>query len=190
MTKDIGKKIKFLRQTNEMTLKDLSEKTGLSSGFLSQLERGLTTIAIDSLDKIASALNIELTYFFSSPKKNSGLIMKSYEQEVSQIMNSKIIYYSLSNNLSESTMVPKLVTVLPNEDSEEIQKYPHEGEEFIYILEGILTLYIDKEKHILHPGDSAHFNSSLDHNWTNHTNKNVKLLVVNTPNFFKSKKSD
>ena len=54
------------------------------------------------------------------------------------------------------------------------------------MLEGILTLYIDHQKHILYPGDSVHFDSMLEHNWINNTNMNTKFLVVNTPNFLKT----
>ncbi len=69
MIDDIGKKIKKLRTNKKLTLKELSEKTNLSIGFLSQLERGLTTVAIDSLTKIAKELDVSLTYFFQAPKK-------------------------------------------------------------------------------------------------------------------------
>lgn len=69
MIDDIGKKIKKLRTNKKLTLKELSEKTNLSIGFLSQLERGLTTVAIDSLTKIAKELDVSLTYFFKHLKK-------------------------------------------------------------------------------------------------------------------------
>ncbi|MEJ8554071.1 helix-turn-helix domain-containing protein [Tepidibacter sp. Z1-5] len=189
MNKDIGKKIKTLRQSKSMTLKVLSEKSGLSIGFLSQLERGLTSVAIDCLNNIASVLDVELTYFFSRQKNNDSVIMKSYEQEVSQVVNSKVVYYHLSQNIEDKVMLPKLVNVLPYEGDEEVTEYSHEGEEFIYVLEGILTLYVNNRKYVLHPEDCVHFNSSLNHNWVNHTNKNVKMLVVNTPNFFKKDNS-
>ena len=56
----IGLRIKSLRNEKKYTLKYVSENTGLSIGFLSQLERGMTSIAIDSLDKIATLLGVEL----------------------------------------------------------------------------------------------------------------------------------
>ncbi|WBW95179.1 helix-turn-helix domain-containing protein [Oceanirhabdus sp. W0125-5] len=190
MNKDIGNKIKVLRQSKGMTLKDLSEQVGLSIGFFSQLERGLTSVAIDCLSKIAEVLGVELAYFFSSPKSKKDMVIKSYEQEVSQIINSNIIYYNLSTRLESSNMLPKLVQVLPHEGREEIEEYRHEGEEFIYVLEGILTLYLDHQKHILYPGDSVHFDSMLEHNWVNNTSMTTKFLVVNTPNFLKTETKD
>jgi len=185
MTGEIGVKIKELRKSKKLTLKNISEETGLSIGFLSQLERGLTSVATDSLEKIAAVLEVDSMYFFTKNKTKEDIIMKSYEQEVSQLINEKIIYFNLSSNLENKEMLPKLVHLLPFENHEDIKEYHHEGEEFIHVIEGILVLYVNHKKHILYPGDSAHFKSNQQHNWVNETNKIVKMLVVNTPNFFK-----
>ena len=79
MKKDIGNKIKELRTNKKMTLRELSEGTGLSIGFLSQLERGLTSIATDSLMKIAEALDVDLNYFFANPKRKNRVVLRSSE---------------------------------------------------------------------------------------------------------------
>ncbi|MFD3158533.1 helix-turn-helix domain-containing protein [Haloimpatiens sp. FM7330] len=187
MAVDIGRKIKELRMSKNLTLKELSEKVNLSIGFLSQLERGLTNVAVDSLEKIADALSVELTYFFSIPKSSNESILRSYEQEIFQVTNSKFINYHLTNDIENKTILPRLVQILPSSSDEEINNYQHEGEEFVYVLEGILTLFLDNQKYELYPGDSAHIESNIAHNWANYTNKIVKLLSVNTPNPFKNK---
>lgn len=187
MSVDIGKKIKELRTDKGLTLKELSSLTDLSIGFLSQLERGLTTIAVDTLENIANVFQVELTYFFSIPKKTNKYVLREYEKEILTIKETGFIDYSLSNNLFEMSMMPRLIKVLPRKFDENIEMYQHQGEEFIYVLEGILTLYIDGEQHDLNPGDCAHINSTIQHNWANYTNKVVKLLTINTPNTFKEK---
>ena len=70
-------------------------------------------------------------------------------------------------------------------NQENIELYSHEGEEFIYVLEGILTLNVDNTQTDLYPGDSAHIKSISPHNWRNNTSKIVKILTVNSPNPFK-----
>lgn len=185
MNKDIGKKVKELRSQKKLTLKDVSELTSLSTGFLSQLERGLTNIATDSLQKIAQVLGVELTYFFASPNKNESYILRSYEKEVFQVVNSRFIHYHLTNGAPDKALLPRLVELLPINSKEDISQYAHEGEEFIYVLEGILTLFINNEQIEVFPGDSAHYNSSIVHNWANYTNKMVRILVVSSPNPFK-----
>ncbi len=188
MNKDIGGKVKQLRTQKKMTLKDLSNKTDLSVGFLSQLERGLTSIATDTLGKIAEIFEVDISYFFIKPRLAKTPIVRSYEKEIFNICTLGCIQYSLSNDLKEKSMFPRLIEILPNNTEEEIQSYMHEGEEFIYVLEGILTVFLDDEQYELYPGDSIHYNSFTNHNWANYTNKMVKLLVVATPNHFNDDK--
>jgi len=184
MNIDIGSKVKELRNSRKMTLKDLSEQTNLSIGFLSQMERGLTAVATDSLSKIAAALGVDLSYFFSNPRRAKKCILRSYEKEVFQVQDSGFIIYHLTNEVGNKEMLPRLIELLPNNSDESLDVYPHEGEEFIYVLEGILTLVIDNENYELFPGDSAHYNSTIPHNWGNYTNKMVKFIEVNMPAYF------
>lgn len=181
MHKEIGQKINELRTSRNMTLKDLSKKANLSVSFLSQAERGLTSIAIMSLKNIADALNVDLTYFFTLPQVHKKMILHSFEQEVFRIEDSKFIYYNLGSNIEGKRLDPMVITILPGQTAEEIIPYSHEGEEFIYVLEGIFTIFIDDSKYELYPGDSSHISSSIPHNWANLTNKLVRILAVNSP---------
>lgn len=185
MVNDIGSKLKTLRTSKQLTLKELSQMTNLSIGFLSQIERGVTAVAIASLDTIASALETDLSYFFTAPKKHDRKVLRSFEHEVFTIKNSQFIDYHLTLDPDKMAMLPRLQQILPNCDDETSDPYVHEGEEFVYVLEGILSVSLDGEIHQLYPGDSMHYDSSIPHNWNNSTNKNVKILVVNTPNKFK-----
>lgn len=182
----IGLRIKNLRNEKKYTLKYLSECTGLSIGFLSQLERGMTSIAIDSLDKISKVLDVELSSFFNTTKDTNDIhIVRRYEQK-STIITPEIIQYSLTNNIADFSLFPRLVEVMPaRQDESNLELYTHDGEEFIYILEGILTLQIENDVYSLYPGDSAHVHSNVPHNWKNDTNHITRFLTVHTPNPFK-----
>lgn len=191
MNKIIGSKIKELRTSKKMTLKDLSEKTKLSTGFLSQLERGLTSIATDSLLNIADALEVELSYFLlPTTRRRERYIQKSYEKEIYKIDNSSYINYILSNNHEDKVMLPRLIEILPSMTDENLSTYNHDGEEFIYVLEGVVTIFINDEKHCLYPGDSAHFKSNIQHNYGNYTNKMCKILQVSVPDIETENKED
>ena len=182
---NIGEIIKSLRLSKKMTLKELSERTELSIGFLSQVERGLTALAITSLEKIADALNVDLSYFFPIKKTGHDSVMRSYEREVFQIQNNRFITYHLTHDVENKYMLPRLMEILPSKENDEIIQYQHEGEEFVYVLEGVFTLILNNEKQDLYPGDSVHFDSRIIHNWANYTNKTVKVLSVNYPNEYK-----
>lgn len=185
MNKNIGELIKQKRTENKMTLKDVSEATNLSIGYLSQLERGLTSIAHDTLKKVAKALDVEMNYFMDQPKTKEKSVLRSYEREILRIEGNSIIEYSLTNMADRADMLPKFVEILPQKEMEESLTYPHEGEEIVFVLEGILTLQIEDETYDLYPGDCAHYVSNRPHNWSNQTNKTVKFITINTPNLFK-----
>lgn len=177
---NIGEAVKKLRKERGYTLKDVSEQVNLSIGYLSQFERGITTIAVEQLVKIADMLGVSANYFFSDHISREEVVTRSYDQKVIRVINQNI-YKSLSTHPEGKEMLPKIVEMLPATNNEHVAVYPHEGEEFIYILEGVLTLIIDGSEQQLFPGDSAHYSSSRPHNWANYTNKMVKFIAVHTP---------
>ncbi|WP_028306619.1 helix-turn-helix domain-containing protein [Desulfitibacter alkalitolerans] len=184
MEKSIGQKIKDLRIAKELTLKDLSEKTNLSISFLSLVERGLTSIAISSLQVVAEALGVEITYFFDPPQSSKRNVVRSYEQEVLHVDNN-LIYYSLDGDIEDKVLENLIIVLLPRQSVEDKNLLTHKGEEFVYVLEGIVTVFIDQQEHQLYPGDSYHIKSSVPHNVANFTNKTAKILCISTPSIFK-----
>lgn len=185
----IGAKVKALRTSKNYTLKQLSEESGLSIGFLSQLERGISSIAIDSLAKISSILEVPLSSFFDENASTShDPVLHSFNLQCTKA-TSEIVQYILSNNASEYDILPRLFQLMPlmDAESEDVVMMNHIGEEFIYVLEGIVTVYIGDREYTLYPGDSIQIHSNEKHNWINLTNKVAKLLSINTPNPFKEK---
>lgn len=183
MQKEIGQKIKELRQKQGLTLKELSDKTNLSISFLSMVERGLTSIAIISLQSIADALGENVSNFFSQarePGQNRHVINRSYEQKIRH-MDGRYIYLSLANERDERILDPMMIVLLPGQKREEVFPFCHSGEEFTYVLEGILTYFLDDKEYQLYPGDSYHGPCDVPHHFVNFTNNVVKVLFVLTP---------
>ena len=185
----IGEKIKALRTSQNLTLKQLGEMTNLSTGFLSQMERGLSSIAIDTLETIAGVLGVSLGSFFSEePHADcSDPVVHSFSMPTTPV-GPQIIQNTLSHDVAAFDFLPRLFTLLPlaNTEEENLEMYSHSGEEFIYILEGIATIQLESIQYTLYPGDSIQIHSNERHNWMNHTNKVVRLLTVNIPNPFRS----
>lgn len=188
MDNNIGSKIKTLRTTNKLTLKDVSEKTGLSVGLLSQVERGISSIAIDSLAKIVSVYNMDMSDFFEKHDQSTAVdpVIRSFNLIPDQI-SPYIIQFVLSMNVNEFDMLPRLFQLQPLSSflHPKIEMYNHFGEEFVYVLEGVVTVTVDKTQYVLNPGDCVQIHSEIDHNWINQTNKVVKILSINYPNPFK-----
>jgi transcriptional regulator with XRE-family HTH domain len=182
--------MKELRVRNGMTLRNVSEETKLSVGFLSQIERGKSTIAVDGLVAIAKCLGTNISYFVEDGNTGSrpGIILRSYEREVLYVESEHRINFKLANDLRGKAFLPRMVELLPAYDESESQTkaYAHKGEEFLLVMEGVLSLIVEGRSYEMYPGDSAYFDSQKIHMWRNNTNKTVRLLTVHTPNPFAS----
>lgn len=174
----IGVKIKSLRKERKLTLKQIADKTDLSISFLSQVERSKSSVTIESLKKISEALSVNPSYFFSKSKRqNKSTIIRNVLNECSSLSNN-FVYKDLSGNIEKPLFNPILVVLSPGDNSED--SYSHTGQEFLYILEGTLTILIDKEEHDLNPLDCIYLDSTTPHNWINKTNSVVKFLCISS----------
>lgn len=174
-----GEQIKQQRKRLQMTLMDLSAKTGLSAGYLSQIERNQATLTLVSLKKIAAALNISPSIFTTSDRPVTGCVVRQDEQRAFRVEGGNTLYYDLSNTADGNLELGPMIEVLmPSERGEQPGLHQHEGEEFGYVLEGVLTLYLDEKEYTLYPGDSFHFRSEIPHALDNYTNRLVRVLYV------------
>lgn len=185
-TQYIGHTVNRLRKSADMTLKDLSDATGLSQGFLSKFERGQTTIAVDSLLQVAAALGttVERLTMPEEPAQAPEMpkvVHRSYENSVLFLENGNI-HYQITDGVTDMEVLPKRIVLLPSSRVEHATLSAHKGQEFVYVLEGVLTLEVEGEVSELYPGDTAHFRSDVEHDWYNNTNRNTVILTVHTPN--------
>ncbi len=181
----VGNKVNELRKQAGLTLKELGEKTDLSQGYLSKFERGQTTISIDSLMAITKALNTSIDKLFPTESAESNnldtIVHRSYENSVLYMENTEHINYQITHNL-DMDIFPKISVLLPSPDAAKDALFSHKGEEFVYVLEGILTIKIKDQTYELYPGDTAHYHSDVEHTWYNNTNMTTKILTIHTPN--------
>ncbi|MEK5230776.1 XRE family transcriptional regulator [Lysinibacillus sp. FSL K6-0232] len=177
MDRDIGILIKSLRKSKKMTLKEVSEKTDLSISFLSQVERSLCSITLQSLRKISEALGVSPSYFFPDTiEMDKNMIRRGGAKQAEH--SSSFIYSDLSGNVTNPLFVPILVTLLPGDKKE--TPFSHEGQEFIYVLEGMLTVILNDTEYDLSPGDSIHMESNVPHNWFNKTKHPTQFIFVSS----------
>lgn len=181
MINEIADKIRELRKKKNLTLKDLSEKTGLSVSFLSQVENNSSSLAITSLKKIADALDVSMGYFFTEPMSHNFLV-KDEDQKVFQIGNSNSKFVRLSGTFPERNMEAMMV-IIPAEQKHG-DKYGHIGEEFIYVLEGVIILNLDGKEFIAKKGESIHFPSTFPHILVNPLQEDAKILTIVQPVLF------
>ena len=182
----VGKAIRTLRKEKSLSLRELSQLSGLSTGFLSMVERGRSSLALTSLNNVAKALDTDLADLFASERKvrvSHPLphVSRAKEDGRLSIASSQRVYKVLSPRAPGLVIEPLLVTVGPNSELEE--PYSHEGEEFAYVIEGELIFAVDSEEYRLGPGDSIHLLPTVPHAIRNDTEEPAKVLWVLTPRF-------
>jgi len=166
---NIAEKIKSIREEKGLSLQELSKITGYSSAILSQIENHLESPSLGTLFKIAKGLGVDIGVFFGVEGKDSFCITKKGEGEKVARFASKdgitrygYNYKSLGMGKKNRKLEPFIVTLEPETIKNE-KPYAHEGEEFIYVLEGKVEITIGENKDILEPGDSIYYDSTVPH---------------------------
>ncbi|NGP44894.1 cupin domain-containing protein [Bacillaceae bacterium SIJ1] len=177
----IYRKIRDLRQRNNMTLKDLSERTELSVSFLSQIERGASSLAIHSLQKIADAFDVNIGYFFEEQDRQSYLVRRAQKKPF-QIKGFESEYIRLNGEFANRSLAPFEVVIKPYQ--KRTKTFTHPGEEFYYVLKGAMIFTLDQEEFYLREGESIHFPSTIPHFGENPLSEESRLLCVITPVIF------
>lgn len=165
---DIGEKIRLLRKSRQVTLKGLAKRTSLSIGYLSQVERNLSSPSVNVLRDIAIALGVNISWFFEVPEKSQS----GEERFIVRKANRRQLRFR--SGITDSLLTPDLngqIELLlsrfePGASSGE-EPYTHIGEEAGVVMAGQLELWIDGESFLLSEGDSFNFPSSAPHRYRN-----------------------
>ncbi len=181
MLTEISQKIKTLRKQQNLTLKDLSQKSGLSISFLSQVENGSTSLAIVSLKKISDALEVPIVYFFNEHEEHNYSV-KSEDHKVFKMEGTPSEFVRISGDFPNRTMETLIVTLMPESVHGEAMTHP--GEEFVYLLEGVIIVTIDGVDHLLKAGDSIHYPSTVPHVWKNPLKQEARVLSTTSHRIF------
>jgi len=162
----IGKKIKDLRKKRSMTLARLGELSGLSVGFLSQVENDVVVPPLTTLLSISKGLDVKLDTFFKdeNPPERVSVVKRADQMPVERRRSDEVGYHylALSHRRSEKKMEPFLVE-FEARTKDEMKYFEHPGEEFIYVIEGVLEFRSGDIVQMLEAGDSIYFDSDLSH---------------------------
>lgn len=181
----IGEKLKKSRNEKGMSLRELATRVELSASFLSQIEQGKASPSIENLKKIANMLDVRVSYLIEDEDDVVKNIHYTKQEEIKYLESrgSNIKMALLMPKNREKNMEPIIYEVGVNGESGR-DFYTHDGEEFIYIIEGELDVYISDQKYKLKKGDSLYFKSDIKHKFKNTSKKEVKALwVVSPPTF-------
>ena len=176
----LGNNLRRRRQELGLTLQEVANGANLSAGFISQLERNLTTPSISSLAAIARVLKSDLADFFAVPGGHA-LTTRATDRPNYTLDETRTRYERISSVFPGHVMNGVIGHLQPGYQSEAIR---HEGEELFFVLKGSITVQLDGKVVVLKSGDSVHFNSEQRHSIWNHTSGVTSILYVVTMDIF------
>ena len=169
-----GSMIRRMRKSQNLTLADFAEKTGLSLSFLSQIERGIINPSIISLRKIALTLGTTLSSFFDESESTKGPVVKKEERRVLVNTDSRLIYQLLSSD--NNRRIEFLLSRLEIGSASAESPMAHKGDEAGLILQGECLFELGEDKYDLEEGDSIYIVENTPHRFTN--TGNIPLIIV------------
>lgn len=167
-----------LREKRGLTLEEVSKQTGISISYLSKIESGNVNFSFDILTILSDYYEEPLLYYPEELFENKYPTYKDDRTPLDLGMSG--VYVESLIKRKQTIMRPTFFTVLPK--SGQHKSHTHNGEEFIYILQGeiVFTLH-DSEEFILNAGDSISFKSSTPHRWENLTDRKANMIWVHSP---------
>lgn len=176
----IGREVRQLRRKHDMTVTELAELAGLSSGMLSKIENGHTSPSLTTLQSLASALNVSVTALMRKFEERrdatfvaAGGGLKIQRRGTRAGHEYRVLGHSLDE---EITMEPFVITL--TDKSEVFPAFEHEGTEFLYVLEGRMDYHHGGATYTMGPGDSLFFDAEAAHGPENLIETPIRFVCV------------
>ena len=176
----LGDKLKDLRLACELTQEELADRCELTKGYISQLENDLTSPSIATLIDILAALGTDIKEFFSDTEEVEKYSFN--KNEFIEKVTDEYVLNWLVPNAQKNAMEPVHMVLKPNCSTDE--DFPHEGEEFGYVIKGEIVLLIGKKRTKVKKGESFYYTANKVHQIINKTNKEAEFIWVSSPPSF------
>jgi len=177
----IVRNIRVVRRAKGITLEELAKLTGLTKGYLSKIERSGKAPPFSTLNRIAMALGVDVTFLLMEEaedlEEDVKLVLVRKDQRKVVTTKGSLYgyqYEALAHAKPGKNMEPYIITPA----FEETAVFQHEGEEFLYVLEGTHEFIYGDQRYIMEEGDCVYFDSEVPHTGRSLGPKRAKLLAV------------
>ena len=171
----VGNKLRTVREERGLSQRELAQLAGISTNAISLIERDENSPSVSTLQSLAGALNVKMSYFFDDHAPTQVLHVKANHRPV--ISSKGVQIEGLDGKLNYQEMEPFVVCLEPKSGSGERQVV-HTGHELVYCLSGQVEYLIDGQIYPLEPGDILLFEAHLPHLWRNVTDEIATLLLI------------
>lgn len=182
----VGHKIKGIRESKNLSIEEISERSGLSAEQIVSIENDQNLPSLGPLIKIARALGVRLGTFMDDNDALGPVVCRAADREANSSISfsngasnarKHMDYHPLAKQKAGRHMEPFIVDINPSEEKE-FQLSAHEGEEFIYVMCGTVEIDYGKDKYLLSEGDSIYYDSIVKHHIHGANGQAAKILAL------------
>ena len=182
----LGSKIKGIRESRNLSVEEIAESSGLTVDQINSIENDENLPSLGPLIKIARAMGVRLGTFMDDNDALGPVICRAKDREKESSISfsngavdarKHMEYHQMAQQKAGRHMEPFVIDINP-EDKTEFNLSAHEGEEFIYVMNGEVEIEYGKEKYTLHEGDSIFYDSIVKHHVHGAPGKSAKILAV------------
>jgi transcriptional regulator with XRE-family HTH domain len=176
----LGSKLRTLRKERDLTQRELASQAGISANAISLIERDEISPSVATLQRLATSLNVKMSYFFDEDGQTDVVHIRASERPF--IESKGVTIESIGQRLRGQELEPFFISLAPNSESGR-RHVIHSGHEFVYCVRGRVEYEIDGQIYLLNEGDFLLFEAQLPHHWRNPTGEKAELLLIlQTPN--------
>lgn len=173
----IGANLKTLRVESGLSQKTLAQSTQLSPTLISRIESGLVRPSIATLELLAQSLKVDIGYFFRDEEKRHFCIsLREKRKKIASKRGYGI--EGLIEGMENHFMDPAIVTLRGKKEEDKVELATHEGQEFMYVLEGEVEVVLGSKRFTLKQGDAAYWNGNVPHKGISLSKKPARTLNV------------
>ena len=182
----VGAKIKGIRETKNLSIEEISERSGLTAEQIISIENDVNLPSLGPLIKIARALGVRLGTFMDDNDALGPVVCRAEDRERDSSISfsngatdarKHMEYHPLAQQKAGRHMEPFIIDINPS-DQQDYQLSAHEGEEVLYVMNGEVEIEYGKEKYLLKEGDSIFYDSIVKHHVHGLPGKSAKILAV------------
>jgi len=171
----LGSRLRAVRKERDLTQRELASRAGVSSNAISLIERAEISPSVATLQNLATALNVKMSYFFDEDIQTDIMHIRAGERPA--LESRGVTIESIGKQLQGQELEPFLISLAPDSESGNRQVI-HSGHEFVYCVRGKVEYEIDGKVYVLTEGDFLVFEAGLPHHWRNPTEETAELLLV------------
>ncbi len=178
---DLGERVRELRKARNWTLEQAAQRAGLARSTLSKIENGQMSPTFDAVRKLATGLDITVPQLFTPPKSDKILARRAVTKsgEGKSLITPTYEHEILAADLTQKRMMPYRATVRARSIDDFDGWVRHDGEEFLYVLTGVIEFYSEFYEPIeMRRGDSAYYDASMGHNMVSTSQEDAVILWV------------